>query len=344
MDPLTIQHSRGRYSIRPVPMEEALHDLPASTFLITDENVARAWGHLFPKGTPSLALKAGEQSKTIAVYEGALEWLAQSGATRASTIVAVGGGVVGDAAGFLAATYMRGVAYVQVPTSLLAQVDSAIGGKVGLDLPSGKNLVGSFWPPSEVRLPVEALSTLPADEFRSGMAEVWKYGFILDEGLVQRLDEGPMHAHDSRLPGVIQECLELKKMVVEEDEFEKTGRRAALNFGHTIGHALEKAARYEGLKHGEAVSIGMVVEARLGERLSLTPEGTSSQLAAWLEREGLPVKSSLLAGEQEMLDAMAKDKKATECGLSFVLLTRIGDCKLVHGVAASEVVAAMRDA
>ncbi|MCZ7580003.1 MAG: 3-dehydroquinate synthase [Fimbriimonadaceae bacterium] len=234
----------------------------------------------------------GEPTKSVAMLERVARWLAQSGATRRSKVVAFGGGVIGDLAGLAAATYMRGVELIQVPTTLLAQVDSSVGGKVGIDLPEGKNLVGAFHAPTAVWIPPEALMTLPKREFINGAAEVWKYAFAVDSALLSSLESHPLVPESSKLKEVIARCIDLKRQIVEQDERDERGIRAVLNFGHTIGHALERASNYESLLHGEAIAIGMAVEARIGEELELSPTGIADQIDRGLSGQGFPYAPS----------------------------------------------------
>lgn len=334
---MEVKSSTGSYSIEFSPLAAIATTLQPNSFVITDRNVWTHWGaalgHL-----PSLILEPGEQSKNLASAENCCSWLAGQGAVRSSTVVAFGGGVVGDLAGFVAATYMRGVQLIQVPTTLLAMVDSSVGGKVGVDLPEGKNLVGAFYPPESVLIPVETLGTLPPREFTNGMAEVCKYGAIMDSELFVELSSG---VRPDQMKNLIQTCISHKAGVVEEDEFETTGRRAILNFGHTVGHALEKVTGYKDLLHGEAISIGMVVESRLGEMIGRTKPGTTEQLRACLESNGLPTELPPVE-EQELVAAMKLDKKALPGQMSFSLLTHIGGCKLCTGVPEEAVLAALK--
>lgn len=235
-------------------------------------------------------------------------------------------------AGFAAATYMRGLKLLQVPTSLLAMVDSAVGGKVGVDLAAGKNLAGSFWPPERVLIPLDALGTLPERHFVNGAAEVWKYGAIMSPELFERLERSPLKPDAPDIGQVVMECLELKRQVVEEDEFETKGRRAVLNFGHTVGHALEHATGYQGLLHGEAVSIGMVLEARLAASLGVADAALADRLAAGLASQGLPTAMPDGLSADGLIGAMRRDKKAGQNGLAFSLVSDIGACKLHAGV------------
>ena len=331
---MTIRHRNGAYQVRFVTAEEALGTLPEASFVITDRNLNGHFGHLLPAGTPVYKVEPGESSKSTAGYLQAIHWLASTGAQRDATVVALGGGVVGDLAGFAAATYMRGIPYIQVPTSLLAQVDSSVGGKVGVDLPEGKNMLGAFHPPIEVRMATDLLHTLPPREFANGMAEVLKYGFIMAPEIL-----GMDARKDVR--SLVRRCIECKRDVVEADEFETTGRRAILNFGHTVGHALEHATGYAELLHGEAISIGMAVEARLSERLGMAPPGTRDTVVSHLSGQGLPVTHPTLADPAALIDAMRRDKKASGGKLAFSLLRGIGACELVRDVPESEVIAAL---
>jgi 3-dehydroquinate synthase len=323
-----IRHSRGSYEVEIESLSYVLQSHP-NALIVTDENVARFWLESSP--FPILAVSVGETSKSMETYWQVLQFLAARGATRTSTVIALGGGVVGDLAGFAAATYMRGVPLVQVPTSLLAMVDSSVGGKTGINLPEGKNLVGAFYPPGHVSICLETLETLPAREFLAGTAEIWKAAAILDWALFEELERLPLVRGDTRLPQVVMRSIDLKRSIVEEDEFESTGARAVLNFGHTVGHAIEHASGYGTYSHGEAVAIGMVVEASIGERLGLTPEGLSRRISSGLRAQGLPV-SVPSVGVEGLLGAMHRDKKAATQGLALALITGYGSCKLVHGV------------
>lgn len=286
---------------------------------------------------PTLVLPPGEETKSIRHFGESLEWLAAQGVQRADKIAAIGGGVIGDLAGYVAASYLRGIEFVQVPTSLLAMVDSSVGGKVGVDLEAGKNLAGAFHPPTEVLVAEDVLETLPVRHLRNGMAEVWKYAFIADPNLAHLIESGPVGE------AVIRRCIEIKKSIVEADEFETTGLRATLNFGHTLGHALETLTGYETLLHGEAIAIGMVWEAELGERLGVTQAGTSDVVREKLEAAGLPIRFPN-ADADRLIDLMGKDKKRKGNGLAFSLLTRIGECKLTTEVDTSVVRAVLTNA
>ncbi len=316
--------------------EQAIASLPSDAWIITDQNVERAWGHLL-SAHRVISFKPGEEQKTWAQTGLVLEELASKGVNRKSTIAALGGGVVGDLAGFAASSILRGIRLVQIPTSLLAMVDSAIGGKVGVDLEAGKNLAGAFWPADEVLICVDFLKTLPEREWLCGSAEVWKYGAIMDEKLFSDLESANISPQRPDLGRVVAACANHKVDVVEEDPHEKTGRRAILNYGHTIGHAIEWAAGYGAMTHGEAISIGMVLEAHLGEILGVTESGTSERMKSALSRQGLPVQLPDDLSPNQLLEGMKRDKKAGADGLAFSLLNRIGESKLYTAVPAEPV-------
>lgn len=329
---IVVQHRNGQYPIEFLELADVRSRLVKGHFVVTDQNVAGHWGATLGDSQPTLVLRPGERTKSFAMLEEVTRWLARSGATRRSKVVALGGGVIGDLAGLAAATYMRGVELIQVPTTLLAQVDASVGGKVGIDLPEGKNLVGAFHAPFAVWIPLEVLSTLPEREFVNGAAEVWKYAFAVDSALLSSLESHPLQADSPKLKEVIERCIDLKRQIVEQDERDERGIRAVLNFGHTVGHALERASDYESFLHGEAISIGMAVEARISEDLDLCPAGIADQIDRRLSGQGLPVRSELLKDGKSVLSAMRTDKKAEEGRLAFSLLTGLGACKLVTDV------------
>lgn len=315
---MTIRHQQGTYEIDFRDARAFLAGLPSDTFVMTDQTV----GALLPTTVPTLRLPPGETTKSLIWLEAACTWLSANMAGRKSVVVALGGGVVGDLVGLVAATYMRGVDYIQVPTTLLAQVDSSVGGKVAVDLPVGKNLVGAFYPPRRVVIDTDLLKTLSPRQRRNGMAEVLKYGFIMDPPLLDlaELDE------------IVPRCVAHKAAIVEADEFETNGIRATLNFGHTIGHAIEQITAYREFLHGEAVSIGMALEARLGEELGFTERGTSEIVRGRLEREGLPTAWKVRNHVDDLLATMKRDKKADQGRIRMSLLCKIGECKLVDDV------------
>lgn len=337
---MIVKHRLGQYEVLLGDVQESLQR-ESDALIITDENVFAAWGHLL-KGRRIHRIRAGETSKSLDVYEECLHWLAGHKTLRDQTLIAFGGGVVGDLAGFVGATYMRGIRLVQVPTTLLAMVDSSVGGKVGIDLPEGKNLVGSFYPPSAVIIDLQTLSTLPEREFNNGSAEIWKYGAIMDWPLFENLETKPLGPGDSRLPEMVMHCVGLKKQVVEADEYEASGQRAILNFGHTVGHAIERSTGYGPILHGEAISLGMIVESAIGVRLRLTPPDVPGRLVAGLQRQGLPTR---LPGTDSatLVESMRLDKKAAQGRLAFALLTGYGSCKLVQDVPEPVVLECLRE-
>ncbi len=292
-----------------------------------------------------LVVEPGEPTKTVASAAGLWDKLLELGAGRKSVVVAVGGGVVGDLAGFVAATFARGLAYVQVPTTLLAQVDSSVGGKVGVNLAGAKNMVGAFWQPAGVLIDTSVLDTLPEREYRAGLAEVVKYGVILDADFFSYLEA---HAAElvKRDAGVLQHVIarscRLKADVVEVDERELTGHRAVLNYGHTFCHALETVTAYGRFLHGEAVAIGMACAARLAERLGRVDDAFTKRQQKLLLALHLPVDFPAV-DEDQLLDAMARDKKAQHGRLRFVLPRGMGHVELVGDVDEQHVRAALRE-
>lgn len=297
--------------------------------LVTDAHVAPLYGetvaHSLSRAgfqVETFVVPAGEQSKCSKQLARLWSSFAQFGLTRTDCVVALGGGVVGDLAGFAAATILRGVDFVQIPTTLLAQVDSSVGGKVAIDLEAGKNLAGAFWQPKLVLMDPDTLDTLPDATFADGMAEVIKYGCILDGTFFDFLADRPSRKEImAEIEHVLYTCCNLKRIVVEEDERD-TGKRMLLNFGHTLGHAYEKAGHYETWTHGQAVAAGMVKAAGLGERLGITPAGTADRIAAVLTALDLPVEISCTA--EEYAAAIGLDKKGAGADISVILLEEMG--------------------
>jgi 3-dehydroquinate synthase len=333
---MTIRSSSSVYEIVRISFAE-LPECGRGAYFITDERVASCFPELLPPDDRLLVVPSGESSKSLACFGQCLSWLAARGASRSSTVVALGGGVIGDLVGFVASAYMRGVPYLQVPTTLLAQVDSSVGGKVAIDLPEGKNLAGAFYPPAKVLLGEQFLSTLPPRQIKNGLGEVLKYGFISNPGL---LEMGLVPGLPA-LREIVDECIRIKAEIVEEDEFETKGIRAALNFGHTVAHAVEVELEYAELLHGEAVSVGMVAEARLGELLGVSPSGTAKIVADTLLRAGLPTFHPAMNQADSLIEAMYRDKKARNGKLTFSLLSKIGGCTLISGVSEKDVRAAL---
>lgn len=291
-------------------------------------------------------LPAGEGTKTLQHASRLYDHLVAARADRKSTVVALGGGVIGDLAGFVAATFARGVRFVQVPTTLLAMVDASVGGKVAVDHPRAKNIIGAFHQPSLVICDLECLRSLPEREFRCGLAEVVKYGVILDAEFfswLQQNIETIVPKSEAAIRHIVARSCQIKADVVEKDEFETTGLRAALNYGHTFAHAFETAAGYTRLKHGEAVAIGMICASTLAERLQMIgPEVTQQQIQLW-EQLGLPTKVPTWLLNFPLVDLMRGDKKAVGANIRFVLPTRIGEVVLKEGVADSLVEQVIRD-
>jgi 3-dehydroquinate synthase len=310
-------------------------------FVVADDNVmpqaeaaARAL-HAAGFEPTLVTVSPGEASKCLAVAARLYDALAGLPADRKTPVVAVGGGVVGDLAGFAAATYNRGLPLVMVPTTLLAMVDSSVGGKVGINLQAGKNLVGAFHQPAGVWIDTATLATLPAREYRSGLAEVVKYGVILDADFFTWLEACTdlVLARDAAaVRHVVERSCRLKADVVEKDEREETGLRMVLNYGHTFAHAFETVGGYGGWLHGEAVAAGMVCASRLAERLGMVPADVTARQVRLLERFGLPTAPEPGWPADALLDVMRRDKKAQAGRLRFVLPTRLGEVVAVDDV------------
>ncbi|MEW6193306.1 MAG: 3-dehydroquinate synthase [Bacillota bacterium] len=286
----------------------------------------------------------GEEYKTLATVAGLYDAAFTGGLERGDAVLALGGGVVGDIAGFLAATYMRGVPFVQVPTTLLAQVDSSVGGKVGVNHPGGKNLIGAFYQPRFVLIDPDTLATLPSREVRAGLAEVIKYGVISDAGFFSWLEaniDRLLNLEPAALEHAIAASCRIKAAVVSADETE-TGLRAILNFGHTVGHALEAVTGYQRFVHGEAVAIGMVAAARLAVRLGYFEPPGAERITGLVLRAGLPAEVPAGVVPGALLEAMRRDKKVVANRLTFVLPEAIGRVRVVRGVAAEEVLAVLK--
>ncbi len=307
--------------------------------IITDTNVGRKFAKpvyesLVKAGFEPvlITVPAGEMAKSLKSVQSCYDRLALHKLERKSLMIALGGGVVGDLAGFVAATYLRGIPFVQVPTTLLAQVDSSVGGKTGVNLRAGKNLVGAFYQPRLVLCDLDVLKILPPREFVSGLAEVIKYGIIFDAKLFARLERDlpKILQRDAKtLSEIIARCCEIKADVVGQDETE-SGLRAILNFGHTIGHAIENSFGYGKFLHGEAISIGQVAAAKLSQKIFGLPSGDVARIEKLFVRAGLPVKIKLNPAQRKKLFAAMKlDKKVSGGEIKFVLAEKIG--KVVWG-------------
>jgi 3-dehydroquinate synthase len=312
--------------------------------IVTDRNVVKPHADTVQRSLIAagwqcdiIVLEPGEPSKSLDVAALLFDRMVELKADRNTLVLAVGGGVMGDLAGFVAATYARGVPFVQVPTTLLAQVDSSVGGKVGVNHPQAKNLIGAFYQPLGVFIDTSLLSTLSIREYRAGMAEVIKYGVILDADFFAYL-ESHRDEINRRDPAVLRyivsRCCRLKADVVEHDEFERTGQRAVLNYGHTFAHAFEALAGYGELLHGEAVSIGMVYASRLAERIGRIDATATARQISLLESVGLPTRlpDNLRPSTTDILARMQLDKKTVGGKLRFVLPDRIGHVEVVKDV------------
>ncbi len=289
-------------------------------------------------------IPAGERYKNLAAVSRLYDAFLSARLDRRSVVVAVGGGVLGDVVGFASATYLRGIAYVQVPTTLLAQVDSSVGGKTGVDLARGKNLVGAFHQPRLVLADIATLRTLPRRELRAGLAEVVKYGIIHDESLFRRLRETMpqlLRRSSGALVDVVRRSCEIKAEVVSADETE-AGLRAILNFGHTIGHALEAVTHYRRYRHGEAIAIGMVSACLIGEEVGVTPPKVTGAVEQTLSAAGLPTAFPADIDPHNVLAAAATDKKARAGKLHFVLAREIGSVFVTPDVSENAVLSALR--
>jgi 3-dehydroquinate synthase len=306
---------------------------PAAAYaVISDSHVAKLYGDQGLKAVSGTGYRAelftfpaGEWNKTRETWASLSDRMLAAHFGRDCAVIALGGGVVGDVAGFVAATYLRGVPYVQVPTSLLAMIDSSIGGKTGVDVPAGKNLLGAFHQPRLVLADLSLLASLPPVQLSAGLAEAVKHGVIADAAYFEFLEQehAAILAKDPAALGrVVGRSVEIKAAVVMEDERE-AGRRAILNFGHTVGHAIEATSKFE-LLHGEAVAIGMAIEARLAESLGIAPKGTADRIVRLLERFRLPVERPDGASIDDLLEVMRGDKKVREGKVRFALPKQIG--------------------
>jgi 3-dehydroquinate synthase len=319
-----------------------------SNILLTDDGVARAQSEFLAKtfgATPRLIVPAGERTKSLETYGRVLDFLATNRINRQGVLWVVGGGVVGDLGGFAAASYLRGIQYVQVPTTLLAMVDSSVGGKTGINLSAGKNLVGAFHHPCAVYIGREFVQTLPPREFAAGMAEVIKYGLLGDAALLAQLEQKPVDARSAELPDVIRRCCQLKAEVVRADEFERAaeGGRALLNLGHTFGHAVEQVTGYTTYLHGEGVAIGLAAAARLSHKLGLLSVSDVERVERTVAAHNLPVRLRGPLPLAELQNATTRDKKNRADGIRFVILKSLGQAATRSGIAPSTVEAVWRE-
>jgi 3-dehydroquinate synthase len=296
--------------------------------VITDSNVDKYYGEKVVANLENagftvvkFVFSAGEASKTLQTFGEVVRFLAENGLTRSDAVLALGGGVTGDLAGFAAASYQRGIDFIQCPTSLLAMVDSSVGGKTAVDLPEGKNLVGAFYQPKTVICDISALDTLPEEFFRDGLGEVIKYGAIKDPTIFDILERNTPEEIRRNPESLIAACVKIKRDIVETDELDK-GDRALLNFGHTIGHAIEKLSEFGGISHGVAVANGMVAITRLSENIGLTKPGTAKRIENLNRKYGLCREVSF--SKDEIAKAARSDKKRGGNDISLVFIKEIG--------------------
>lgn len=326
------------------PKVRALLPKAEKIAVITDDTVDALYGEKLETmlrgagyDVRRIAILHGEQSKNLTVLGDVLEEMSAFGMTRTDGVVTLSGGVPGDLGGFAAAVYLRGVPFIQIPTTILAQIDSSVGGKVAVDLPSGKNLAGNFYQPKGVFIDPELVRTLAPRYIHDGMAEAVKYGCIRDEKLFRlfemlRTDEDIF----THLPEIIRECCRIKAELVEEDVLDN-GARMLLNFGHTIGHAIEREYHYETYTHGEAVGIGMVMLTRQTEKMGLTEPGTASRIENVLKALHLPTE--VPASAEALLPHIAHDKKMRGKAIKFIVLDKIGKSRLVKAEGEEEIAA-----
>lgn len=308
--------------------------------LITDSNVGPLYAALVERSlqmagfeTVTLTVPAGEKSKSLSVAGSLCDQMIAAGLDRKAFVVALGGGVVGDLAGFVAAIYFRGVPYVQIPTTIVSQVDSSVGGKTGVNAAGGKNLVGAFHQPRLVLADVGTLRSLPKREFNEGFAEIIKHAVIRDAALFEKLCAE--EAHD--IEGLITRNVEIKASIVGEDEFETKGIRALLNFGHTIGHAIENAAGYGRFLHGEAISLGLVAASRISAKRAGLSQQEVSRIEALLRRFELPTTLPPEIPTPGLMQALRTDKKFMEGKVRFVVSSKIGSAHLSESVTAPDI-------
>ena len=341
----------GAGALATVGTELAKRGVGRKVVLVSDAAIARLHAEPVVRGLgqagfdiAQVSVPDGEQAKRLDVVSDLWDRLLDAGCDRTSTVVALGGGAVGDVAGFAAATYMRGMNLVQVPTTLLAQVDASIGGKTAIDHPRGKNLIGAFHQPRIVIVDPATLTTLPEREFRSGLAEVIKHGIVLDAAYFADLETSIPALLDrdlTTLERIVAGSCRLKAQVVERDE-QEAELRWVLNYGHTVGHALEAATGFRRWAHGEAVSLGIAAEARLAERLGIGSPATTERQLRLLSAVGLPV-DGLQVDPATVVEAMSRDKKGRDGRVPFVLAPEIGTFRIVPEVPTDIVLQVLKD-
>ena len=325
-----------------------------NALVVTNKNLARLYGKKLKRSLSGsgisctiLLVPDSEKAKSDRIFINLLNRISSYDSNKTPFLVALGGGVVGDLTGFVASVYKRGVPYIQIPTTLLSQVDSAIGGKTAIDLPAAKNLAGSFYQPKAVISDTSVLKSLSARQVRNGLAEVIKYGVIKDAALFEYLEKNCKRAlalDKDVLKYIISRCSGIKASVVASDEFDKTGKRIILNYGHTIGHAVESAGGYSHrYNHGEAVAIGMICAARISSRLGILKEPDKSRIEALIKKCRLPTKVSGLKLSR-IYNALLRDKKFINGTNRLVLPSRIGKVSVVEGVTRSVILGSIKEA
>jgi 3-dehydroquinate synthase len=331
-----------------LPFIRQLADVDGQMVVITDSQVGELYATSCGAVDHVITIPTGRQHKTLGIVQTICDQLLQLGFDRAGTIVSLGGSVMGDIAGFVAATYMRGVDFVQCPTSLLDMVDTSVGGKTALDLPQGKNLIGAFKQPTSVIADVATLQTLPAEEFASGMAEVIKHGLIADTDLLQKVENGNWRWERGTIPPPLSElqtlvaqAIQIKIVIVQEDPYER-GRRSILNLGHTFAHAIEQVSRYS-IRHGEAVAMGLVAAANLSARLGHCSLALQERIELALSKVGLPTRIPKHLSPELLLKAMDSDKKRLAGQLRFVLLREVGQAFVTDAVPDPAILATLQE-
>ncbi|MBT5016789.1 3-dehydroquinate synthase [Candidatus Peregrinibacteria bacterium] len=332
-----------------IPRDIKKHQFGQKYCIITDTNVKKLYGEEFLKlmrdqglDATMISFQAGERHKTLKTVEKLVSQMVQLGHNRKSCVIALGGGVTGDIAGFAASMYMRGIPFIQIPTTLVAMSDSSIGGKTGVDLTSGKNLVGAFTQPKKVYIDPQVLSTLSKKQVKNGLAEIVKHGLISDKGILRILKKNPekaLNAHTTTITQLLIRSCRVKGRVVEKDELEK-GLRMILNYGHSIGHAIEHASNYS-LNHGEAIAIGMNLENRLAVDKKILSSKNCERIEELLKLIKLPTRIPAKIDRKPILKALTKDKKNQGETYTFTLLKRPGTPKIVHNITAQDVKAVL---
>ena len=349
---LTVTHPNGAYQIyignQLLPNVAQLAGIEGPFVVVTDETVGPLYAEKVMGATAVIQLPAGERYKTLDSIRMIYDQLFELGLDRKGTLVALGGGVIGDMVGFAAATFMRGIDFVQCPTTVLSMVDASVGGKTGVDMPQGKNLVGAFKQPTAVFADIDTLKTLSSEEVSSGFAEIIKHGLINDPSLFGSFEDADWHlpiAQPSeliqKLQSIIARAIQVKIDVVQEDPFEH-GRRATLNLGHTFGHAIEQVTQFA-VRHGEGVAMGMVAAANLSAKLGYCDSSLQNRIEAVLKKVNLPTRIPKHLDPEVLYEVMHKDKKTAVGKVRFILIRDVGDVFLEGGVPETAVFEAIRE-